>query len=254
MIDAYLKNGELFLGEEEIGEITPEVIEEAYLRPVVEMANGAPVDSDEDALALLKVFGFELSSKTKDILGGLTDGKRGTCSICGRETKVVQNKAFIFPFERKIDSVVSDATRLHFCLEHAFKLYSAMAYLYTVPVGDSTLRFFFDAPERELKRFKRTFKDDFWRESFRVTAETRNGKRRYYFSVNLSLSRYHPNEAFFAVLHEFVKFLKNRRLLKETVEVGKTVKVYLVYGSKQFYGERKGEGAEEERVCQKGNE
>jgi hypothetical protein len=248
MLDAYLKNGELFLREMGIGEVTPEVIEESYLLPVAEMANGTPVDSDEDALALLRRFGFELSGKTKEIFPALVKGKNGICSICGKKTLVVPNRAFIFPFERKIDSVVDEGTRLHFCIEHAFKLYSAMAYLYTVPVGNSTLRFFFDAPERELRRFKRTFKDDFWRENFRVTAETRDGKRKYSISTKLALSRYHPSEAFFAVLHEFVKFLKNRRMLKETVEVGRTVRAYLIYGSGQIYRERVIEGTTLEKL------
>lgn len=248
MLDAYLKNGELFLREMGIEEVTPEIIKENYLLPVSEMANGAPVDSDADVVALLRRFGFELSGKTRETLPALINGKKGTCSVCGEKTEVVPNRAFIFPFERKIDSVVDEGTRLHFCTEHAFKLYSAMAYLYTVPVGGSTLRFFFDAPERDLKRFKRTFKDDFWRENFKVTAETRDGKRRYSISAKLALSRYHPNEAFFAVLHEFVKFLKNRRMLKETVEVGRTVRAYLIYGSGQIYREKTIEGTTLERL------
>ncbi|AEK72021.1 hypothetical protein GQS_00590 [Thermococcus sp. 4557] len=110
------------------------------------------------------------------------------------------------------------------------------------------MRFFFDAPERELKRFKRTFKDDFWREKFRVGVQEKNGKKKYSLRVSLALSRYHPNEAFFAVLHEFVKFLKNRRMLKETVEIGRTVRTYMVYGSGQFYRENVIEGTTLEKL------
>ncbi|WP_367883755.1 hypothetical protein [Thermococcus peptonophilus] len=252
MLDAYLKNGELFLREMGIEEITPGgVINENYLLPVSEMTNGAPVDSEQDAISVLRAFKFELpkSDNKVKIHQSLTKSKKGVCSLCGQKKEIVSNKSFIFPFERKIDSIVSDNGRLHFCIEHAFKLYSAMAYLYTVPVGGSTLRFFFDAPpERDLKRFKKTFKDDFWMENFKVTAETRDGKKRYSISAKLALSRYHPNEAFFAVLHEFVKFLKNRRMLKETVEVGRTVRAYLVYGSGQIYKERTIEGTTLERL------
>nr|WP_206205777.1 hypothetical protein [Thermococcus sp. Bubb.Bath] len=229
--------------------VTPEAISRAYLKPISEMTNGyVSVESDAEAIAILRRFGFELSGKTKDILSGLTSGKKGTCSICGKKTEVVPNRAFIFPFERKIDSIVDESNRLSLCSEHAFKLYAAMAYLYTVPTGEGMLKFFFDAPERDLARFKRTFKEGFWREHFQVVSQEKKGKRQYSIRTSLTLSRYHPNEAFFSVLHEFVKFLKRRRMLKKTLETGRTVRTYLVYGAGQFYREHVIEGTTLEKL------
>jgi len=248
MLDAYLRNGELFLSEEGITEITEETVRKAYLWPVDEMAGGIGVSSEEEAIAILRRFGFELSGKTKELLPSLIPDKRGTCSLCGKSGKVVLNKAFIFPFERKIDSIVNESNRLTFCMEHAFKLYSAMAYLYVIPTKEGTLKFFFDGPERELKRFKNAFKRSFWLDRFSVEVKTKNGKKGYSLRVNLTLSKYHPSEAFFAVLHDFVKYLRNRRLLQETIESGRTVRAYLVYGSGQFYRERVIEGTTLERL------
>jgi len=248
VIDAYLRNGELFLKEAGINEINEETVRRAYLWPVDEMTGGIGVSSEEEAIAVLRRFGFELSGKTKELLPSLIPNKRGTCSLCGKPGKVVLNKAFIFPFERKVDSIVNEKNRLTFCMEHAFKLYSAMAYLYVVPTKEGTLKFFFDGPERELRRFKNTFKRSFWLDRFSVEVRDRNGRRSYSLRVNLTLSRYHPNEAFFAVLHEFVKHLRNRGLLEEAVEAGRTVRAYLIYGSGQFYGERVIEGTTLERL------
>ena len=211
MLDAYLKNGELFLKSRGIEGISEETIKQSYLWPVEEMS-GLSVGSEEEAVAILRKFGFELSGKTSELLPSFLKTSKGTCSICGRTGKVVSNKAFIFPFERKIDSVVNERNRLTFCREHAFTLYSAMANLFTVPVGDKTLKFFFAGPERDLRRFLRAFKS-FWRERFEVVVKEKGGRKSYSLRVNLTLSRYHPNEAFFAVLHEFVKSLHNRRLL-----------------------------------------
>ncbi|AEH25120.1 hypothetical protein [Pyrococcus yayanosii] len=248
MLDAYLRNGELFLKEEGVDEITEETIRKTYLWPVDEMACGVGVGSEGEAIAILRKFGFELSGKTRELLPSLIPDKKGTCSICGKETRVVLNKAFIFPFERKVDSIVNEGNRLTFCMEHAFKLYSAMAYLYVVPMKDGTLKFFFDGPERELRRFKNTFKRSFWLERFSVEVKEKNGKKSYSLRVNLTLSRYHPNEAFFAVLHEFVKHLRNRGMFRDALESGRTVRAYLIYGSGQFYRERIIEGTTLERL------
>ncbi|GAB6101736.1 hypothetical protein [Thermococcus sp.] len=248
MLDAYLRNGELFLRAEGVDGITPEVIREKYLLPVEAMTlHQASIESESDAIAVLRALGFELSGKTKDILPGLTKGRKGVCSICGEKTEIVPNRAFIFPFERKIDSIVDEPTRLSLCHEHAFKLYSAMAYLYVVPLGDRRLKFFFDAPEPALKRVQNRFRE-FWRDHFFVTARKRGEKMRYSVSVSLTLSKAHPNEAFFAVIHEFVKFLKNRRLLKETLEEERIVRAHLVGGSKQFYEHTVIEGTTIERL------
>lgn len=248
MLDAYLRNGELFLKEAGIGEIDEETVKRAYLWPVDEMAGGIGVSSEEEAIAVLRRFGFELSGKTKELLPSLIPTKKGTCSVCGEGTKVVLNKAFIFPFERKVDSIVNEGNRLAFCMEHAFKLYSAMAYLYVVPTSEGTLKFFFDGPERELRRFKNAFKRSFWRERFSVEVKSKDGKKRYSLKVALTLSRYHPSEAFFAVLHEFVKHLRNRGLLQEAVDSSRAVRAYLVYGSGQFYRQRVIEGTTLERL------
>ena len=250
MLDAYLRNGELFLREEGITEITEETVRKAYLWPIDEMAGGIGVSSEEEAIAILRRFGFELSGKTKELLPSLIPDKKGTCSLCGKSGKVVLNKAFIFPFERKVDSIVNESNRLTFCMEHAFKLYSAMAYLYVVPTKEGTLKFFFDGPERELRRFKNAFKRSFWLDRFSVEVKAKNGKKSYSLRVNLTLSKYHPNEAFFAVLHDFVKYLRNRQLLQETIESGRTVRAYLVYGSGQFYRERVIEGTTLERLME----
>ncbi len=251
MLDAYLKNGELFLKSMGITEITEETIKRAYLWPIGEMS-GLSVGSEEEARAIIRAFKFEVprqDSKVK-IYDTLTFQKstKGTCSICGRTGKVVSNKAFIFPFERKIDSIVNERNRLTFCREHAFTLYSAMANLFTVPVGDKTLKFFFAGPERDLRRFLRAFKS-FWRERFGVVVRERNGKKGYSLRVNLTLSKNHPNEAFFAVLHEFVKSLHNRGLLGEVS--GRTIRAYLVQRldkKGQRYGENVIEGTTLEKL------
>ncbi|WP_461863426.1 hypothetical protein [Thermococcus sp.] len=241
-LEAYLRNGELFLKAGGIEEVTPEVIKEKYLLPVEAMTlHQIPVDSESDAVAVLRAFGFELSGKTKEILPGLTKGRKGTCSICGRKGEVVPNRAFIFPFERKIDSVVGESNRLSLCPEHAFGLYSGMAYLYLVPLGEQKLKFFFDAPERILKRVQNRFRE-FWKDHFFPSARKSGEKTHYSISVSLTLSRTHPNEAFFAIIHEFVKFLKNRRLLEEAVEEERLVRAHLVGGSGQFYEHRVIEG------------
>jgi len=224
MLDAYLKNGELFLKGKGIDEITEETIRKAYLWPIEEMS-GLSVESEEDAIAILRKFGFELSGKTSELLPSFLKTSKGTCSICGKTNQVVNNKAFLFPFERKIDSIVAGNNRLTFCREHAFKLYSAMAYLFAVPTGEKTLKFFFDGPERDLRRFLRAFRS-FWRERFEVVVKSRSNKKSYSLRVDLTLSKHHPNEAFFAVLHEFVKSLHNRRLLGEVGS--RTIRAYLI--------------------------
>ena len=248
MIDAYMKNGELLLRTEGVEKITPEVIREKYLLPVEAMAlHQISIGSEKEAIAVLRAFGFELSGKTREILPGLTGGRKGVCSICGRKTGTVPNRAFIFPFERKIDSMVDEPNRLSLCLEHAFKLYSAMAYLYVMPLGDHRLKFFFDAPEEVLRRVQNRFRE-FWREHFFVTARKKGEKTRYSISTSLTLSRAHPNEAFFAVIHEFVKFLKNRRLLREVLEEERLVRAHLVGGSGQFYEHRVIDGTTIEKL------
>ena len=224
MLDAYLKNGELFLKSRGMENISEETIKQAYLWPIEEMS-GLNIGSEEEAVSILRKFGFELSGKTSELLPSFMKTSKGTCSICGKTGKVVSNKAFIFPFERKIDSVVNDNNRLTFCQEHAFTLYSAMANLFTVPVGEKTLKFFFAGPEKDLRRFLRAFKS-FWRERFEAVVREKNSKKSYSLRVTLTLSRYHPNEAFFAVLHEFVRFLHNRRLLGEVSN--RTVRAYLI--------------------------
>ncbi|NJE02803.1 hypothetical protein [Thermococcus sp. MV11] len=257
MLDAYLKNGELFLREEEIQEINEETVKEHYLLPLREMVvNLVPVDSESDAIAVLRAFGFSLpksDSKVK-ILQALTGEKAssGVCSICGRKTKVVSNKSYIFPFERKVDSVVNEGNRLHFCMEHAFKLYSAMAYLYTVPIRKSqtgdwlALRFFFDAPEEQLLEMNRVF-HDFWAD--RLEIEEKRGKRTAYsVKVRLELSKYHPNEAFFAILHSFVKHLRDVDMLEETEKLAESVDVHVFHGAGQFYGYRTLRGSTFERL------
>jgi len=224
MLDAYLKNGELFLKSKGIIKIDGETIRKTYLWPIEEMS-GVAVENDTDAVAILRRFGFELSGKTSELLPSFFKTSGGTCSLCGRDGQVVSNKAFIFPFERKIDSIVNERNRLTFCQEHAFKLYSGMANLFTVPLGDETLKFFFDGPERDLRRFLRGFKG-FWRERFEVVVREKGEKKSYSLRVSLTLSKHHPDEAFFAVLHEFVKSLHNRRLLEEVSP--KTIRAYLV--------------------------
>ena len=251
MLDAYLKNGELFLEMMGIEEINEETVREHYLLPLREMVvNLVPVDSESEAIAILRAFGFSLpksDSKVK-ILQALIGEKAssGTCSICGRKTKVVGNKSYIFPFERKVDSVVSDSNRLHFCMEHAFKLYSAMAYLYTVPLGDSTLRFFFDAPEEQLAEINGVF-HDFWSNRFEI--EAKEGKRiSYSVRVRLEMSKYHPSEAFFAIIHSFVKYLRELDLLEKTEALAESVDVHVFHGAGQFYGYRTLRGSTFERL------
>lgn len=247
MLDAYLRNGELFLEEAGIDEVTEETVKENYLFPVREMvANLVPVESDSDAIAVLRAFGFNLSSKVKD-LQGLTKTSRGVCSICGKKTYVVDNKSYIFPFERKIDSVVNEKNRLRFCIEHAFKLYSAMAKMYTVSVGPLALRFFFDSTHENLADINALFRQGFWTE--RLEVERREGKKATYsLRVRLEMSRYHPNEAFFAVLHSFVKYLREDGRIADAEGLAESVDVHLVYGAGQFYEHRLIQGSTFERL------
>ncbi|MDV3103744.1 hypothetical protein [Thermococcus waiotapuensis] len=83
MLDAYLKNGELFLRDRGITEITEETIKQAYLWPVEEMS-GLSLESEEEAVAILRKFGFELSGKTSELLPSFTKTSKGTCSVCGK--------------------------------------------------------------------------------------------------------------------------------------------------------------------------
>nr|WP_240910791.1 hypothetical protein [Thermococcus sp. MAR1] len=241
-----------------IDRITEETITENYLLPLREMvANLVPVGSESDAIAVLRAFGFSLpksDSKVK-ILESLTGTKasKGTCSICGEETRVVRNKSYIFPFERKIDSVVNDNNRLHFCVEHAFKLYSAMANLYTVPIrrlsnGEVlTLRFFFDSTHDNLADMNTLFRHGFWSERIEVEREE-NKRVRYSLRVRLEMSKYHPSEAFFAIIHSFVKYLKNADLLADAENLSESVDVHLIYGAGQFYDHRLIQGSTFERL------
>jgi len=249
MLDAYLRNGELFLEDMGITEITEDVVRGNYLLPIREMiANLAPVESDSEAIALLRKFGFELSGKTQELLPSLIPNKPGTCSICGKGTRVVLNKAFIFPFERKVDSIVNEKNRLTFCMEHAFKLYSAMANVYTVPVWDSvTLRFFFDSSRENLADMNNFFREGFW--SNRLEIERKEEKKiKYSVRVRLEMSKYHPNEAFFAIMHSFVKHLHEAGLLRRAEDIAGAVDVHVVYGSGQFYEHRLIKGSTFERL------
>ncbi|BAA29238.1 hypothetical protein [Pyrococcus horikoshii] len=230
----YLKNGELFLKDLGISEINEEIIEEYWARPIEELTlNFIPINDEGEGLRVLKSMGFEVSVTSREIKSAFLKRTRGVCSICGREGEVVANRAFIYPFERKIDSIVNEKNRLSFCLEHAFKLYSAMANLFIVPLGRERLKFFFDAEEETLRRMLFMFKQ-FWRDR----VEFEKGKVR----VGMTLRTYNPNETFFSILHEFVKFLKRRRLLQEAIDLGKLVRVFLVYGTGQFYGSEVIEG------------
>ncbi|AFK21706.1 hypothetical protein [Pyrococcus sp. ST04] len=230
MLYPYLRNGEMFLKNLNIREITEETVKEYYLEPIMSMlAESKEVATEGDALNVLKAAGFEVSATTKSILDAFMKRSKGVCSICGKEGEIVENRAFIYPFERKIDSLVRENNRLAFCLEHAFKLYSAMAYLYIVPLGGKEkLKFFFDAEEKYFKRITHLFKN-FWRERLSIESSK-------YFDVRFSIKPYNPHEAFFLTIHEFVKFLRRRGMIQEAIDVEKMVRVFLVYGSGQFYG------------------
>jgi len=60
VIDAYLRNGELFLKEAGINEINEETVRRAYLWPVDEMAGGIGVSSEEEAISIIMAFGFNV--------------------------------------------------------------------------------------------------------------------------------------------------------------------------------------------------
>ncbi|MFA4661593.1 hypothetical protein [Pyrococcus kukulkanii] len=229
MLLPYMRNGELFLERIGVKEVSEDVVKEKYLEPIKALTlDLIPVEDDAQALKLLKSYGFEVSVTSKSIIDAFLKRRKGVCSICGKEGEVVENRAFIYPFERKIDSIVNERNRLAFCLEHAFKLYSAMAYLYVVPIGGKDkLKFFFEGEGRAFRRFSYLFRE-FWRDR----SELKNGK----VAVKLSLKPYHGNEAFFSVLYDFVDFLRGRRMLQEAYDIERSIRAYLVYGSGQFYG------------------
>jgi hypothetical protein len=155
LIDAYFRNGKLFLAKLEHNRqqnalidfkefldnfdyenfnIDDSYIENNFREPVKEFAGSANVSNNAtefDMLRILKKF-FEISKKSKEILkSSFKDTHKGTCTYCNQESEVFSNRSYVFPFERKIDSILPEENRMHFCKKCGFTLYSAMGYLYT---------------------------------------------------------------------------------------------------------------------------
>jgi hypothetical protein len=149
MMDAYYRNGELFLNKLGLkkDDLDEDVIKNNYIKPAREFLGYSNVGEnakENEVIKLLRRY-FEISGKTTSILKSFQTSKNGKCSYCGDEGKVIENKSFIFPFERKVDSIVNENNRLAFCQKCAFTFYSAMAYLYKKRVEDKNLLFFFDS-------------------------------------------------------------------------------------------------------------
>ena len=172
-----------------------EFIKQYYKKPIQELASHSIIgdaSSENELLKALRKY-FEVSSKTRSVLDSLMRSEHGRCSYCGVEGEVLPNRSFIFPFERKIDSITPENSRLMFCKKCAVILYTAMSnYFAKGPI----LGFFFDSYNTEalseiVKRFKE-LKD-----------------RNTGFIAKTPLPSFHPYETLFLIIYMFVKHIKD---------------------------------------------
>ncbi|MFP3130790.1 MAG: hypothetical protein RXR51_04315, partial [Nitrososphaeria archaeon] len=129
----------------------------------------------------------------------------------------------IFPFERKVDSIVNENNRLAFCQKCAFTFYSAMAYLYKKRVEDKNLLFFFDSYDSQTLDS--------------VTSEMKKLQDpSQYMEIKSSLIKTaHPYDTMVVTIYEFIKNLyDDYRENRDTLQLN-SVSLYMVHGKEQIY-------------------
>ncbi|WXG44483.1 MAG: hypothetical protein WED04_10705 [Promethearchaeati archaeon SRVP18_Atabeyarchaeia-1] len=247
MLDEYYRNGKLFLAEMEkerredfssIGEVlrvidvTDEFIRKNFRKPVEELVGSSNVGSTEkDMLKAMKKY-FEVSGRSiryGEILGAsFFNTKRGQCSYCGKEEDVFPNRIYVFPFERKIDSITPEEARLSLCKKCGFTLFSAMAYLYK----KGRLMFFFDSYDLE-----HLWKINTWFKASDLRDPSNFNKIRKF-----NIPTAHPYETILVTLFEFVRILYEKKLIKDLEDTIGNVQLVLAIGSKQIYHQKYVEG------------
>ncbi len=230
MLDAYKRNGELFLAsikqeDKNKNRSIDDLIKENFRKPVLELVGHTRIGENASELDILKALKnyFEVSSSSREILNAsfFKTGK-GTCSLCGKTTDVFSNRSYIFPFERKIDSIAPEDMRLQFCKECGFTLYCGMAYLYANAKG--TIKFFFDSyNQKNLWKINNIFKN--------LDLQDPNNYNKI---KSFGVFTYHPYETLFVIIFEFVNRLKEKNLINEVKDID-DVKLLLAVGSGQIY-------------------
>ena len=239
MIDAYFRNGKLFLaklehkkqGNELISfkqyllnyfnfnnlTIDDKYIKENFREPIKEFAGSANVGdnfTESDLLKKILIKFFEVSGKSNEILNGsFMKTNKGKCSLCNQYTDVFSNRAYIFPFERKIDSIQPEENRMQFCKKCGFTLYSAMSYLY----AKNNLLFFFDS--ENMYNIEKM--------SIPIKTELRDPGNLNRIKGTLALPTYYPNETIFVIIFEFAKYLEKYNLISEYQTFLNDVKLYI---------------------------
>lgn len=254
MLDEYYRNGKLFIiqmlrNEDPIKyygdrdsvfariDIDDTFIKKYYRQPPSELlgsANVSKIDSEKDLVKLLGRY-FEVSGKSSEILNAsFFKTEKGRCSYCGREGEVFANRSYVFPFERKIDSIASEEARLRFCKRCGFTLYSGMAYLY----AKGKLMFFFDSYNLDsLLRMNSALKDSDLRDPTQM-----NKIKKFV------IPSFHPYETMLITLYEFTKWLKQKGLLAEITGILQEIRLILLSGSAQIYVSKVFEGTVLEKI------
>jgi len=244
MLDEYFRNGKLFLSEvseEQDIPITEDFIHRHFRDPVKELVGESNVGdktSEKEMLRALRKY-FEISGKSinigKIVEASFSKTRDGYCSYCGKESAVFSNRAYVFPFERKIDSIAPEEARQQFCLQCGFTLFSGMAYLYKR--GD--IMFFFDSVRPEyIKKMSIPFKED-----LRDPSNFNKLKK-------LSIQTFHSYETIFVIMFEFVKHLYRKKLVKDYEGIVNNVRLILVAGSGQIFHQIYIEGTTLDRISQ----
>jgi hypothetical protein len=241
LIDAYFRNGKLFLAKLEHKKQMDELLEfkdflsnfdfnnlnidDNYImnnlrEPIKEFAGSANVgdNSTENYILknILKKF-FEVSGRSNNISTSFFNTKNGKCSLCNQDTDVFSNRAYIFPFERKIDSIQKEENRLRFCKKCGFTLYSAMGYLY----AKNNLLFFFDS--ENLYNIEKM--------SIPIKSELRDPSNLNKIKGKLALNTYYTNETIFTIMFEFAKYLERHNLINDYKTFLNDVRLYIASSS-----------------------
>jgi len=236
MLDEYKRNGELFLriikeSNENKNKDIDDLIKENFRKPVLELVGHTAIPENASEKDMLDAVGspykggyFKISSNSYEILSAsFFKTRKGVCSLCGKTTDVFSNRPYIFPFERKIDSISPEDMRLQFCKECGFTLYCGMASLYN-RYAERPIEFFFDSyNQKNLWTINNLFKNSGLRDP------------NYYNKIkNFKFFTYHPYETLFVIIFEFVNKLKEKNLINELKNID-DVKLLLVVGSGQIY-------------------
>lgn len=228
MLDAYYRNGMVFLSDllgkkNGLFSITDEIIKQKYREPVKKLVGHGNIgdsSTEKEILRLLMKY-FEISGKSDEILNvSFFATKKGRCSFCGNESDVFSNRPYIFPFERKIDSITSENSRQRFCKKCGFTIYSAMAYLYQ----KGNVMFFFDSYNLENIR----------KMSIPFIQELRDPSK-FNKLKNFGVPTYHPYETIFVTMFEFVKYLRRKKLINDFKDIISDVRLTMMVGSGQLY-------------------